>query len=265
MVDKPARRQNSRTEIEAEVMFYCPNCHQSLFTANGSCLDHGEREIDLQPTVDPANEPDATFPRFSSLDELTDRTSRWRWKRQYTVICALIFAFAFGRELGMVDVYWAHNNIVSTTETKFSGTGQIVSGDRGSISYRNGTNNTTWTSKGSFSGFNLGFVPRDLGTIDVRKVIQSKLGDQYSITASVEELTLNGPYWLPFYKSGTCRYRVRIQFTGNDQLDYTGELNGVTDFSFVGISSVRTLKQKLAEEISKETIKTVQGMVQTQR
>ena len=244
-------------------MFYCPHCHQSVFSANGSCREHGESEGDARPNLDENAGSGPATPRFASLADLDEPRFSWRWQRKYSVICGLILAFFVGRELGIVDAGWAHFNLGSKTEIQFSGEGRTQTENQISVNHRSGTKTTTWTTDGSFYGVGLWLRSDHLGTGDLRTALQGKLGNHPSVTATVKEFTLSGPYWLPVYKSGSCRYRVQVQFVGKDLLNYSGELTGVTDFSLVGLSSVRELKQKLAEEIAKEVVKTVEGMART--
>jgi hypothetical protein len=190
---------------------------------------------------------------------------RWRWKRKYSVICGLIVALVVGREFGMVDAGWAHFDLLSKTETKFSGNGKTQIDDQISLSQKTGTNTATVTTAGSFYKVGLWLNSDRLGALDLQNAIQGNLSNHPLITAVVKEFTLSGPYWLPLYKSGSCRYCIQVQFAGKDLLEYSGELTGATDFSFVGLSSVRNLKQKLVEEIAKEVVKTVEGMARTQR
>lgn len=91
--------------------------------------------------------------------------------------------------------------------------------------------------------------------------VEKNLKRQPQLTASVEDVTLTGLYWLPLFKHGSSKYRVHLQVVGKDTLVYTGVLEGVTDFDYSGLCSVRTLKQSLGEQIASKVVKSVDDVI----
>lgn len=247
-------------KFEAKIMLYCPNCYEPLNNASEPCPKCGNNKIDPSlPNEKDISNQDQQSPHFMSYEELTN--PRAKSKKKHLIVVALVALLLLAREGGFINWYLFHFNANSKTQTPLYGSQYIQSGDRFTYTEMSKNLDSTFTTKGH--NYGLGFQTSGGSplVVDVQEEIQNNLKKWTQITASVEEATLTGLYWLPFFKSGNCQYRVRLQFVGKDSIVYTGVLNGVTDFDCSGVCSMRTFNEKLGGEIATRVVKSVDDVI----
>lgn len=239
-------------------MLYCPDCYEPLDNAYEPCPICGKKN---EPSLQTEKDISAQFhslPQFASDEDLTN--ARAKRKKKYLLVAALVVLLILAREGGFINWYLFHFNAESKTQTPLYGNQYIQSGETSTYTENSKKLNSTFTTKGKKYGAGFLFGGSPLA-VDIRDEIQNSLKKQTQLTASVEEITLNGFYWLPFFKSGSCQYRVHLQFVGKDSIVYTGVLDGITEFDFSGTCSIRTLKQTLGDEIATNIVKSVDGVI----
>lgn len=188
----------------------------------------------------------ALAPRFLSGDELVPRIRRpakrlWLW----AVIVALVLLTRAG---GVYDFYLNGFDADTKVHLTLNENGFHWQGDR--LLKTNHWKDFHQTTRIKQWGVSLPWFRAPELSVDLAKEIQQQLRNDTKLNIQIQSIELEGLYWLPLYKSGSCSYRLTIQAIDQHSISYVGELNGKTDFSVVGISSVRGLKHSVADEIA---------------
>jgi hypothetical protein len=241
-------------------MLYCPHCFEPLDNAYEPCRRCDSNKIDpsLQDGEDVSDQRRPP-PRLTLYQDLTD--PKFNIKKRRLVAVVLVALLLLGREGGFVNWYFFRSSANSKTQTPLYGEQYVESGDRATHTTMNRDLDFTFTTTGRAYGVGFQLPGGTPLAVDLKDEIQNNLKKQTQVTASVEEVTLTGLYWLPFLKSGSCKYRVRLQFVGKDSIVYTGVLDGVTAFDYAGLCSIRTLKQSLGDEIATRVVKSVDDVI----
>jgi hypothetical protein len=237
----------------------CPDCYEPLDNAYEPCRKCGKKNEPSLQTEKDISAQSQPLPQFASYEELTN--SKAKSKKKYLFVTALVVLLLLAREGGFINWYLFHFNAKSKTQTPLYGNQYIQSGEAFTYTEMSKNLNSTFTTKGNNYGVGFQMFGGSPLSVDVQEEIQNSLKKQTQITASVEEITLTGFYWLPFFKSGSCKYRVHLQFVGKDSIVYTGVLDGSTEFDFSGVCSMRTLKQTLGDEIATRVVKSVDDVI----
>jgi rRNA maturation protein Nop10 len=239
-------------------MFRCPNCHAPLYKLFEVCRQCDNKIDPSLPNEKDISDRYQSSPRFASFAEFTN--SKAKSNKKYLLVASLVALLLFVREGGFVNLTLFNFNAKSKTQTSLNGNEHTELGEAYAETRKD--LDSVSTTKNSY--FRLGLLPLSDDSpliVDLKEEIQDKLNKQTQFIASVEEVALTGLYWLPFVKSGSCKYRVRLQFIGKDSIVYTGVLNGVTDFDTSGLCSVRTFKQTVTDEVAAGVVKSVENDV----
>lgn len=102
------------------------------------------------------------------------------------------------------------------------------------------------------TGFNSNSQTTILTSVEERA--QQLLGDDESINIKIESIELSGLYWIPLYKSGSCRYAFNVEIIGANTKTYRGDGNGEIDFSSFGTISINELKENISEQIASDLV-----------
>lgn len=241
-------------------MLHCPHCFEPLNDACEPCPTCGTDKSAPPPQIG-----EGSLDRCQPPPRLTLSTGltgpRFNVRRRCVVAAAIAALLLLGREGGFVNWYLFRFSADSKTQTPLCGEQFIASGDKFTRTTMSRDLDSTFNDTGRAHG--LGFQTSGSSplVVDLKDEVEKNLKRRPQLTASVEEVTLSGLYWLPLLKSGSCKYRVRLQVEGKDSLVYTGVLEGVTDFDYSGLCSVRTLKQSLGEQIALKVVRSVDGMI----
>jgi hypothetical protein len=246
-------------KFEVEIMLYCPSCYELLDDAYEPCQKCGRKAAPFLPNEKDRSDRSQPLPRFASYAELVNPNAKS--KKKYLVVAVLAALLLLAREGGFVNGYLFRINADSKTQIPLYGNQYIRSGDRATYTELSKVVDSTFNTKGNRYGLGFQMFGASPLVVDLQEEIQNNLKKQTQISANVEEVALTGLYWLPFFKSGSCKYRVSLQFVGKDSIVYTGVLDGVTDFDSSGICSMRTLKQTLGDEIATRVVKSVDDVI----
>lgn len=240
-------------------MLYCPDCYEPIDNADEPCpkCNYKAKPSLLNEKV--TSERPGPSPRFAADAEFTGSTAKN--KKKYLIVASLVALLLLAREGGFVNWYLFRFNADSETQTLLQGNQYIQSGGTFTYATRSKNVNSAFTTEGRSWGLGFQLLGGSPLAVDLKEEIQNNLNQQTQVRASVEHVELTGLYWLPFIKSGSCKYRVRLQVAGNDSIVYAGVLNGVTDYDFSGLCSVRTLKQTLGSEIARRVVKSVDDVI----
>jgi hypothetical protein len=196
-------------------------------------------------------------PSFASFEELVPQDKKGK-KELWLVLSIIAFIFLV-REAGFINWYFYGFEANSQTHLSLNEPEYHLT-DEISLNPSKITD-TEATTKGKYYGVALPLFSRPSLTVDLAEGIQENLKHEKYLKVQVERIELNGLYWLPFYKSGTCLYQIHFQIIGKDSTLYNGEITGKTSFSVSGICSIRTLKEALGKEVANRAIKTVSDTI----
>jgi hypothetical protein len=88
-----------------------------------------------------------------------------------------------------------------------------------------------------------GFIQEDLRSLSVPG----------GMDVAISQMDVDGAYWTPLYKHGTCSYEVRISRTAPKGSSVKqSSLRGTIDQTVVGICSIREYKKLLADAINQQ-------------
>jgi len=241
-------------------MLHCPHCFEPLDNACEPCPTCGTHET----TPPPPNRKNVLHrrqppPRLTLYQGLTER--RLNVRQRYVVAAAFAALLLLGREAGFVNWHLFRFGADSKTQTPLYGERYVVSGDQATHTRMSRDLDSKFTDTGHAYGVGFQASGGSPLAVDLKDEVEKNLKGRAQLTASVEEITLTGLYWLPLFKHGSSKYRVRLQVVGEDSLVYTGVLEGVTIFNYSGLCSVRTFKQSLGGEIASKVVKSVDGVI----
>lgn len=171
-------------------------------------------------------------------------------------IAAVLALLLLAREGGLFNLYLCGFHANSKTQSLFYGRQSSESGETVSELTKNIQH--TFNAKGWQSGFDFRMFQGSRFAGDLQDEIQKGLRKEPTVIANLEAIELSGAYWLPLFKTGNCKYRVRLQVVGKDAVVYNGSLDGETELDFLGLCTVRTLKEVLGAEIAKRIIESLE-------
>jgi hypothetical protein len=189
---------------------------------------------------------DTDIPSFASYDELIPRVQRGPARVWLAV--AILTVVILGRESGLFD-YSLYHFVAGTHVQVTLNANEFHSDGERLIKTDHSMDSTTTTKATHWNATPIGSQVPGWST-DLAKEIEQQLKNETQLSVQIKSVELAGWYWLPLYKSGTCSFRVYIKAVDEDSLGYNGELTGKTDFTFSGISSVRSLRLAVADEIA---------------
>lgn len=241
-------------------MLHCPHCFEPLDDACEPCPACGTDKSALPPqTLEGALERHQPPPRLTLYQGLTE--PRFNVRKRYVAAAVLAALLLLGREGGFVNWYLFSYSAASKTQTPLYGEQYVVSGDRVTYTRNSKDLNSSFTDTGRAYGLGFQTSADSPLVVDLKDAVEKGLKSRTQLTASVEEMTISGLYWLPLFKHGSIKYRVRLQVVGKDSLLYAGVLEGVMVFTYSGLCSVRTLKQSLREQIASKVVKSVDSVI----
>lgn len=111
--------------------------------------------------------------------------------------------------------------------------------------------------------WNLGYNtnPKTNVFISVEEGLRKTFADDERINVEVQNVELSGFYWLPFYKTGSCKYSFKVKIDGKQSRVYYGTTEGEIKFSTIGVTSVMEVKEKLREKIAADLLSTLKDAV----
>ncbi len=164
-------------------------------------------------------------------------------KRRTTllILAALLVAVGVLRELGFVTLshytFKYHNNIsrhsesVQYSEPLMSTPTDVLVGTR---------------IKSNFADAVKEELERQVGTKSIPYV-----------SVSLNQFDVDGAYWLPFSKKGSCVYQIQVRTAKEDAVKDSW-ISGEMDFNVEGVCSILTFKQALAKNVVQEAMKYIE-------
>lgn len=92
--------------------------------------------------------------------------------------------------------------------------------------------------------------PRENALTSIEERLKDVLAGDESLKVTIRSLQLDGLYWLPIYKSGSCRYTFDVEIVGANTRVYRGNGEGEMTFSTFGTMSVNEVKENLSNQIA---------------
>jgi hypothetical protein len=97
----------------------------------------------------------------------------------------------------------------------------------------------------------------------IRQLLEEQAGggNPLLVKVTVTDLTIRGLYWLPLYKTGTCRFSATMSGTTASAEQYKGTMSGTTDLNVIGFCSAYHFRQILGKDIGQKISKEVSKQV----
>lgn len=183
---------------------------------------------------------------------------KWKWnttqKRIAVAVMALLVVCLL-REIGLLtlSLYTSRSNSSMASTAQKTGTGKPAS-------KASGTAVVVHVSRPLKYSVETRGDPVAGKTI--RQLLEKQAGGNPSLVrVAVTDLTVGGLYWLPLYKTGTCRFSATMSGATASSEQYKGTMSGNVDLNVIGFCSAYQFRQILGKDIGQKINKEVSKQV----
>ena len=166
-----------------------------------------------------------------------------RVRRIVIIVLVALALAAVARETGVVDFTYYRSDANSRWHTNCRSSWSGVSGEGERASKRApATYEWSGTDDGLCSA-----------VAEAGREIELPKGDGGHVAVMVYEAGLNGPYWVPLYKTGSSRWRASFSYhfkTSQATVQREGEVAGSSDLTAKGLLSARNYRELIARQIA---------------
>jgi len=178
-------------------------------------------------------------------------------KRTYIFI-TLLLAVLLLRESGYLVLHWTHSdwndrsdlNLIAEFRTAADDEKATLTRKTLTSSYDTDSQDKEW--KASLTTSN----PYNV-FLEIEEQIVQNIEKDGRIKILVKEVHVDGSYWFPLFKGGSCSYQLFVQSAGQPPVLFSGTVDGRVEFTVVGFSSIADIKAKISRMVSKNAIENV--------